>query len=654
MPEPIKVALSPDAELYLKKELRQRVRSLRDGLKPLHQTNIPKWRRIYEAQPAEKTRDFPFQNASNLVVPVAGIHCDTLKARIVSAIWKTRPVWLCNVVGNFDGSSDDVREAWQTYLQHNAMEPTELDLYRVESEFFGEIIRYGTSVIKIPYETLYEDFMVPAGDGTGAYAPMREKVYEGPRPAKLAFEDFLAPPSAVTLEAADMVVHRIRYKKHELMERRYSQFFKANKVDAIIDHPDQTYPDYIQSQREEDMNARTVQHDEYAEWHVYECWFSHRGPNSSKAPKIIVWYHEKSDTILSAIYDTYSPILKSRPFVLGRLLYRDDSLFGYGLCEVLEMIQEEISTMHNQRRDNVLVANTRVWRCNPDSKLHQGYQIYPSAMIPAEEGEIEPLQAGEVSAITIQEEQLSMDLAERRSGVSPPMQGMGAGGQSKKGVYSAMGTLSMLQEGNSRTDLNIADMRYAHTKIGRILSYLYAHMGMDQSKLAQFGAMADNIKKAADLVKTGKMALPISAATASVNKEVEKQNDMMLSQVMARHYMSITQLLQQAATSVLPKEVREYSIKVIEASDRFMKQLLRHFDHDDVDSLVPKALTQSGQGGQPQGGQRPNGPTNGLAVVPSSATPEYPIQPRTQESADLLAGMAGGGGATATQGKGTI
>ena len=172
--------------------------------------------------PAEKTRDFPFQNASNLVVPVAGIHCDTLKARVMSALWKTRPVWLTEIIGDSSSQGDDIRTAWQTWLQVNALEPTELDLYRVEGDFVGEVIRYGASVIKIPYETLYEDYMVPAGDGTGSYTPMREKVYEGPRPAKLALEDFFAPPSAPTLEQADIVVHRIRYQKHELLERRFT------------------------------------------------------------------------------------------------------------------------------------------------------------------------------------------------------------------------------------------------------------------------------------------------------------------------------------------------------------------------------------------------------------------------------------------------
>lgn len=640
--EPIPVKLSADAEQKLGKQLTAQLRALKTGLRPLFETNLPKWRRIYEAQPAEKTRDFPFQNASNLVVPLAAIHCDTLKAQVVAAIWKTRPLWLCNMVGSFeDPQADDIREAWQTFLLQNAFEPTELDLYNVECSWIGETIRYGTSTLKIPYEKIYEDYVVPAGDGTARYTPMRELKYQGPRPKKLAFEDFYITPSATSPEDAEIVAHRIRYQKWELMERRYSQFFKADRVDKIINSPDRHTPDFAQKQREEDANTRTAQSEDSAEWDVFECWLSWRAPNQSKSPKIIVWFHYKTGTILNAIYDQYSYILKSLPFVVGRLLYRDDSLHGYGMCEILEMIQEEVSVMHNQRRDNVLVANTKVWRADPDSKLHQGYQIYPSAMLPAVAGELEPLEHGEVANITIEEERLSMDLAERRSGVSPPMQGMGAGTNTKRGVYTAMGTFALMQEGNSRKDLTISDLRYGHTKVGRILSKLYAHLGIDESKVSSYGLVGERIKAAAELIRKDRMALPVSASTASINREVEKQADIMLSQVLDRHYMKVTQLLQQVAMSALGPQIQAYSMRIIEASERFMKQLLRHFDHDDVDALVPKALAQAGPQAVPGGGQKS---ASNIATVPGSLQGGgLPVQPRVPADIEFLKGMASGG-----------
>lgn len=635
MPEPIKLNLSSGAEAKLVQDLDLNINGLKFGLQAFHETKLPEWRRIYEARPLEETRSFPFENASNLVVPLAGIHCDTLKARVISAIWRTRPLWMCDVVGDFEGQSEPIRDAWQRYLLNNAVEPTELDLYRVESEWIGEIIRYGSSVMCSPYEQVWEDYMLPAGDGTGAHTTMREMVYKGPKPEKLALEDCFFPPDAKTLASAGFIARRIRYKKEELRYRRYTNFFDPASVDKIIKSPDRTNPGFVQSQLENDSMIKSPTQG-FAEWDVFECWFPYREPNGKRAPRVIVWYHLKSQTILRAMYDSYTPILGCQPFVFGRLLYRDNSLYGYGLCETLSNLQEEVSMIHNQRRDNMTVANTRVWRADPDSKLHQGYSVYPSAMLPALKGEIEPLQHGEVSSMTIDEERLAMDLAERRSGVSPPMQGMGAGTNTKKGVYTAMGTMSLMQEGNGRTDMTIADIRNAHVKLGRMISQLYAHFGLDERKLAQYGKMAANIKLAAEMIRDRKMALPINPSTASINREVEKQNDLMLTQIMARHYSMITQLMMQLGNSALPNEVKAYSQKVIEASDKLMKQILRNFDHDDVDAMVPKALPE-----QPQGGQNAQ---KGPVAVPSPTNIRMPVPPRSEADNGVLSELVAGRG----------
>lgn len=603
MIEPIKVTLTTQAETALKRHLKDRIMALSDGLKPLFETNLPMWRRMYEAQPLEKVRDFPWHGSSNLIVPIIAIHSDTLLARVMAGVHKVRPLWLAQIVGHADAEGDEIREAWETYLQYVGIEPDELDMYRVEEEWFGETIRYGTSTLKIPHVVETEDAII-AGDGLGTTPSfVKDTKYRGPRPEKLEFHKFLIEPGAKTLAKSDIKIHIRTLQKWELMERRFSNVYDAAKVDSILGQPDRTSPDFVQQQRETDANARTSSTYGYAEWDIYECWLAWRAPNQKYAPRITVWYHKNSDTILKAFYDQY-PIC---PFIGARLLYRDDSYHGYGFCEVLAPFQEEVSEIHNERRDNSTVANTRVWRVDPNSKLHQGYSIYPSAMLPAVAGEIEALDPGAISAMVIDEERLTLDLAERRSGVSPPMQGYGAGTNTKRGVYTAMGTLSLLQEGNRRTDLTIADMRYAHQQAGRVISAIYSYFGLDETKLAAFGAMGQRIKAATQLIKEGKLILPIYSPTASVNREVEKQNDLLLTQVMARHYGMIGQLIQQTQNSTLPDPLKKYCAAVIEASDRLMKRILRHFDHEDVDSLIPAVEL---------GGPNAAGGRRNLSVVP--------------------------------------
>jgi hypothetical protein len=600
----VPIKFGSEGEVKLKRHLKMRILALEEGLKQLHEDKITKWRKAYEAEPREKTRDFPFYNASNLVVPIIAIFSDTLLARVMSAILKTRPPWVAKIFGEHKDIDDTVRTALEEFMEYVGIEPSELDLYRVYHEWFGDTIQYGTSVLKCPHEIRYRDeVIVEAGDGMGKAEAsfLREIEYEGPHPEKIPFEDVLIPPNARTLESADIRIHVRHLTREQLMERRFFKVYSPMKVDDILNRPDRTSPRYVQQMREESAGAKTSGTYGYAEWDVYECWLKWETPDGKFKPKIIATYHKQSDTLLRSIYDTH----KMDPFILARLFYRSDMIYGYGFCETMWSFQEEISEQHNQRLDNRTIANTRVWRVDPDSKLHAGYRIYPSATVPAEEGEIEPLQAGDISAQTIDDERFSLELAERRAGISPPMQGAGAGAQGKRGIYTAMGTLSVMQEGNRRTDLNISDLRYAHTRLGRVLLSDYANHGVSERLLAMFGNKESKITRAMEAIKSGRIGLPVYSSTSSVNKEVEKQNEIMLAQLLRGHYMGIANLVGQMGNMMTAPPVKEYLMSVIKASNAVMKSVLRVFDKEDIDILVPE-VNLGGPPNAQQTGQAPD------------------------------------------------
>lgn len=616
------IGTDSDAENRLKRYLSDRISAIKEGLRTIHEERVVNWRKIYEATPAEAIREFPFHNASNIVIPVVAIHADTLLARIMAAVFKTQPLWVARIIGEAVKvkNKEELKRELEKFLAYVGIEPTELDLYRVYHEWFGETIRCGTSVLKCPQLEETEDIPV-AGDGSGKITSYEHKVtYAGPKPDKLPFRDFGIPPSAKTIEAADFKFHRVRLQKQQLEERAFLNIYDKQKTLHILKSPDATSPDRVQSLAETDAGAKTIAGYGWAEWHIYECHFRYR-IDGSHFVRCIVWYHEKSDTILRAYFNYYPDEI----FVAGRLFYRDDMFYGYGFAEILASIQEEISQIHNGRRDNQTVANTRVWRVDPESKLHQGYQIYPSAMVPALKDEIEPLQHGEISSMSIDEERLALDLAERRSGVSPPMQGMGAGTNTKRGVYTAMGTLSLLQEGNTRTDLNITDMRYAHTRVGRILCGQYSQFGIGDDRERLFSS---NLRDAIEAIKTKELVIPVYSSSASVNREVEKQNDMMLSGVMQKHYQAITQMLQAVGNQMMPENVRAYLTEAIDASNALMKAVLIHFGYEDPEVFVPDAKKQAtgpspSPGSAPQipPGQPQQGAPGAMPTTPPGAPP---------------------------------
>src|SRR6185312_9017967 len=55
-----------------------------------------------------------------------------------------------------DQKGPEYKEAIEQFMDKMAFEPTELDLFRVEETFFSNTIRYGTGIVKFPYEYLAE------------------------------------------------------------------------------------------------------------------------------------------------------------------------------------------------------------------------------------------------------------------------------------------------------------------------------------------------------------------------------------------------------------------------------------------------------------------------------------------------------------------
>jgi hypothetical protein len=615
MPNFIPIRFGTDGREKLVRHLKSRILALETGLTVLHEEKITKWRKAYEAVPREPTREFPFYNASNLVVPIIATFTDTLLARVMSSVLKTRPPFVCKIFGDHADLSDDIRASLEEFMEYVSFEPEELDLYRVYHEWYGDAIKYGTSIVKCPHEKRWIDELLSSeGDGSGSKAEfVRTLQYEGPRPEKIPFERFGIPPQAKTLDGADIIYHKRVLTREELMERRFFQIYDPVAVDSILTKPDRSGPSNTVLQNEDTLGAHTTAGYGYGEWDVYECWLKWKTPDGKFQPRIIATLHKTTNTLLRAVYDTHTLL----PFSLARLFYRDDMIYGYGFCETLWQFQEEISEQHNGRLDNRTIANTRVWRVSPDSKLHAGYRIYPSALLPAEKDEIEALQAGDISEQTIDDEKFSIELAQQRAGVAPPLQGQ-AGGPNKKGVYTAMGTLSLLQEGNRRTDLNISDLRYAHTRLGRIILCDYSKFGIRNSLKGIFGEKGVEIQKALEAYKSNKIGLPIYSSTASVNREVEKQNDFILVNLMRQHYMATAQLIAQINSPVTPPDLKDYLKEVIKASNLVLKSVLRNFEKEDVDILVPEPKLQEDQGGQqPQPGQAPQPP----GQIPSSPSP---------------------------------
>lgn len=590
LPEPIPVKFGDFEESARLDYVYDNITDIKRGLKEVTEEKLPKWRKAYEGKPEDPQKTFPWRGSSNIVVQLIAASVETLKAQVMASIYEVLPIWNCITVGDWgtEANADEQRGALDRFLNLMSMEPAELDLYRVESIWFSSAIKYGFSVLKSPYMIDTEDFCVGSDIDHGPVYRQVIKHY-GPRPEVVPFEDFGVNPTATTLDNANFKYHIVHLNKYQLMERKFLKLYDTDKVNKILALPDGSGATRVEREKQEDTGARTQQSKLEERWDIFEChypyWVKLDGENRKLS--IIETYHYGSKTSLRAVYNWYPENMNI--FTGARLGYSDRGLYELGYCEMLEHAQKEVTAEHNRYADNGTLANTSIFRVDPEvsTRLDASFSMFPLAMLPAREGEFEVLNIGRQNDTGIDRERQNLDLVTRRTGLDSGMVASGGGTTNpKKGVYSAMGTFSAMQAGNKRSNMNQSDFKASHIELGRKFSHLYAEFGIDPLKYKQYGNDEKWLRMAFENVKKGRLNIPVRGSTGSINKEMEKQSDMLMVNIMRQHYMGITQILQNLPNA--PQHMQDYLVNVILANDYLMKHFLRNFGYDDISRLLPE------------------------------------------------------------------
>jgi hypothetical protein len=609
---PVKINFGKHATEEMWKYVEEKTEYWYNRTRRFREDKLKEFARLYKGTPITATRDTPWPGASNIEIQVVATNSDQLLARVMS-MYMTDPLWSAKIFGDIEaGKGDDQRSAIEKFLNNMALEPAELDFYRVEEAWFSSTIRNGTGIIKFPWLYHVENQIISTGDSDGSAAKYETKEIirlDGPRPENVPLNKFLTDVTTQKLEDSNFKCHIITVTKKQLEDRKALKFFSDDDLDKIIAQPDRSQSDMLQDyiEREQGLDNMSSGHlsDEYD---LYECWFKYQSPSGANLRLVATW-HKNSNTRLAAFYNYYPDNMDI--FEDAKLAYDDDQYYGYGFAEMLKAYQDEISELHRQRINAKTLSNTTAFRVNKNSKLHSILQFYPGVLVPADQHEIERLELNNPQADSLDGENLSLALVKERTGIDPATGGTGGGiVNQKRGIYSSQGTFAVLQQQNSRTGLRMSDMRSAHSRAGSKFAKMYAHFGLG-TKLRQFGDNADALKAAFENIKSGKLGLSVRASTASMNKELEKQNDIMLSQTLTGLYQADAQIIQSMSMQGMPDDLKAYYVEVLRAKQALYKQIVQNFGHDDAARLIPvPALLKQGRpnelnaqqsaGGQPQ------------------------------------------------------
>lgn len=585
---PIKIQFGKDATEDMWKYVEETTQYWYERTKNFRDVKLKEYARLYKALPESDSRDFPWPGASNIEIPIIATNSDQLLARVM-AIYMTEPLWTTRIYGDIDGGAgDDQRAALERFLGNMALDTNELDFYRVEESWFSSTIRNGTGVIKFPWlysvETAYAA-MGEISDLEYKFEAREIIKLDGPRPENVPLNKFLIDINNQKLDDNKFKCHIMTVSRKTLEDKKALKFFKDEDLDNIIKQPDRSQKELLQQYLESKQGLRNTGSGPLSdEYDLYECWFKyqHNGTNL----RLVCIHHPLSKTRLVAFYNYYPDNMDV--FEDAKLAYDDDQYYGYGFGEMLKAFQDEIGESHRQRINAKTLSNTTAFRVNKSSKLHSILQFYPGILIPADKDEIDRIDTGNPLAENLEGENMTLALIKERTGIDPATGGTGGGiVNQKRGIYSSQGTFAVLQQQNNRTGLRMSDMRSAHSRAGIKFAKLYSHFGLGK-KLRQFGDNADVLRAAFENVKSGKLGISVRASTASMNKELEKQNDILLSQTLQQLYTADAQIIQALATMQnMPDELKEYYIDTLKAKQALYKNIIQNFGHDDAARLIP-------------------------------------------------------------------
>lgn len=664
MPLPVEMPISKhfgkDRLLEIEKYVDERLTALKMSLSDLRERKITKWRRIYQGMPLEKTKSFPWQNASNVVIQLVGSFADQMLAKWLMSIFGMDPLWQVNLNGIWEREerAEEQRAAVQEWLIFSGMEPGYLNLLPKYQAWGSTVIRYGLGAMKIMPERVVEK-VAAYSDQAGRVVFNDFVKHDGPVAVPLLFEDFLIPLTVAEIERSPFTAQRVRMSKFELEALLYDPTYDKEAVMAVLKTPDREGPEQTEQEQMMDQGVQSGDTGGPAAkvWDIYECWFPYNV--MGRRFSIIYTYHLLTKKTLKRVFNWLPE--NSLPFVKSVLGYDGERSHGFGFCEQLKDYQEEVSAIHNRRGDASTLANTNIFRVGSGTQLDAQFSVFPNAIFPGEEGAFEVIPLGRTANETIKDETMTLQLAQDRAGVGPSSAGAGAGTVNKKGGYSAMSTYAVMQEGDTRANLSKTGFKHSHYSLGRLKILFDANFGIPERDIAAFGKQGKSLKLALENIRKKRLVLPIRAATGSINKEVEKQNEMLLLNNHRAHWQMQASLLQALQSPMISPIQKDYLWQTFTAGNMLMAKIDKDFGFEDPSSLLPspggaeeeaqmahkeaqmqtamkiaqqhmqqpggvKALPGMPQEQPPQQGQQPpqGAPSNGAA--PPEPAPQGPVQ----------------------------
>lgn len=504
----------------------------------------------YRIKTPTEPKNWPIANASQITIPVIKTAVNTISSRIYQTVMAADPLVR---VRTDDEDYNDVTFDYEEFLKLYSEGKLEVD--DVLEDVITESVIFGTSVMET---SNYNNRMnhVTYDQMTGKYRKTVGATYSGPRMTQVPIDDFWIRPAWQDIQTAPWCGKEIRLTWSQVKDRAANGDFNPEAIKAIESRYMTT--DVNRTLREKEDIERNQPFNRYL-YRIYRLAVRWDVDGDGIEEDLMVYFHRESRTLLRCTFNGYPKSV--RPWTVFRYIKIPGRFYGEGLAETLEALQDEISTIHNQRIDNATIANLRIVLVSKlINGLKPGDRLWSGKIVKVTnvKEDVGTLQLGDIYPSTIANESQARQYVTEVSGAGDVLTGQAT----PVSRTTAAAQLALLEELNRRFDKTLKGYRKSIRNAYRQLCYLFYQQGTGGLAETWLGAargqrLEATLKQPLDLLDN-KLKIFVEATQSSNNREIDFQTQIAVMQLiiqLGNQMLGMTTQLAPQITGVVAHEL---------------------------------------------------------------------------------------------------
>ena len=579
--------LRHELSLFLQKLLDTELRNQEERLE-----DIERWERQYRGIKDDKS--FPHPGCANTSIPISRSNVDTIEVRASDALWGKRKTAMIRATNPMMvDQARKIEDAVDWYSRHTL---------KIKEKFqspIKEAIKTGTGFIKVGFENKKRERVRYANEAELSDKSITkyklrgtdqkgvkwvETEYKGPNIYPIKRSDVVFSSDATSVEDAYLFGFKKKLRKPEIMVRERKGDYYKEEVQRLTS-PDGK--DEIEEQAIESQSKGHEQIEEALEYDIWELWVRYDVDEEGEEEDIVVTFHKDTGAILRCIYN---PIFAGfRPFIAIRFYRSSYTLEGQGVCEILEKLQEEIDTVHNQRLDRITQINAPMTLVRSGSGL-DNFEIEPGKVWVVDddlEGVLREVTFSDQTFSNAAEEDRLISYADRACGIANVNMGMS---ESERPVFKETATLlgetnKKFKAGHDYLRGDVTETYYKLLEFFAQYQPTYVYKKKSKGPDGKPFWTSDTVQFPLSNIRDA-FEVELTAADEMFDQETRREVNIAIYHMLSEHMTSLAQMAEAITSIEVPSEFKKFLISGAEKQEKIITRILEDFDQKDAEALV--------------------------------------------------------------------